>query len=69
MTKPKSDSLFTEDVATFYESTLVPLIFEPYANDLADRAKSLDPDSVLEVACGTGVVTRALDRPPDQTSR
>lgn len=29
MTKPKSDASFTEDVAKFYESTLVPLIFEP----------------------------------------
>jgi len=60
MTKPPSDSKFTDDVARFYESTLVPLIFEPYAEDLAARALGLEPDSVLEVACGTGVVTRAL---------
>ncbi len=60
MTKPASDSSFTDDVATIYESTLVPLIFEPYADDLAARAKALEPTSVLEVACGTGVVTRAL---------
>jgi ubiquinone/menaquinone biosynthesis C-methylase UbiE len=55
-----SDSSFTDDLAPFYESTLVPLIFESYAEDLASRAKKLNPDSVLEVACGTGVVTRAL---------
>ena len=60
MTKPKSDSSFTEDVAAFYESTLVPLIFERYAEDLAGRVRALEPSSVLEVACGTGVVTRAL---------
>jgi len=60
MTTPKSDSSFTEDVAAFYESTLVPLIFEHYADDIAIRARALDPRSVLEVACGTGVVTRAL---------
>jgi ubiquinone/menaquinone biosynthesis C-methylase UbiE len=60
MTKPTSDSSFSEDVAAFYESTLVPLLFEPYAEDLAARARSLEPGSVLEVACGTGVVTRAL---------
>ena len=60
MTKPTSDSSFTDDVAAFYESTLVPLIFEPYADDLAARTRALHPTSVLEVACGTGVVTRAL---------
>jgi SAM-dependent methyltransferase len=62
MTKPASDSTFTDDVATFYESTLVPLIFEPYARDFAARVQALLPTSVLEVACGTGVVTRALSR-------
>lgn len=61
-TKPLSDTSFTDDVAKFYESTLVPLIFEPYAQDLADRAQALRPDAVLEVACGTGVLTRALAR-------
>jgi len=60
MTKPPSDSSFTDDVARFYEANLVPLIFEPYAADLASRAKALKPKRILEVACGTGVVTRAL---------
>jgi ubiquinone/menaquinone biosynthesis C-methylase UbiE len=62
VTKPPIDSSFTSDVAQFYESTLVPLIFEPYAYDLAERAQSFAPTTVLEVACGTGVVTRALAR-------
>jgi ubiquinone/menaquinone biosynthesis C-methylase UbiE len=60
MTTPASDRSFTNDVARLYESTLVPLIFQPYAEDLATRARALGPTSVLEVACGTGVVTRAL---------
>ena len=60
MTNMPSDSSFTDDVARFYESTLVPLIFEPYAADLAARARAHAPEAVLEVACGTGVVTRAL---------
>lgn len=60
MTNPPADSTFSDDVATFYESTLVPLIFERYALDLAARVQALRPTSVLEVACGTGVVTRAL---------
>jgi SAM-dependent methyltransferase len=60
MPKPPIDSSFTANVAEFYESTLVPLIFRPYADDLASRTTELRPTSVLEVACGTGVVTRAL---------
>ncbi len=60
VTKPTSDSSFNEDVAAFYESTLVPLIFENYADDLAARARALNPAWVLEVACRTGVVMRAL---------
>ncbi len=57
---PKSDSSFTDEVAKFYQSTLVPLIFEDYAMDLAMRATKLKPSAVLEIACGTGVLTRAL---------
>ncbi|MGI9263490.1 MAG: class I SAM-dependent methyltransferase [Gammaproteobacteria bacterium] len=60
MTKPKSDSSFTTDVARFYESSLVPLIFQPYAADLAARAQAHEPNALLEIACGTGVVTRVL---------
>ena len=47
-------------MARFYESVLVPLMFEPYAADLATRVAAMQPSDVLEVACGTGVVTRAL---------
>jgi len=38
----------------------VPLIFEPFAADLARRAASLSQSAVLEIAAGTGVVARAL---------
>ncbi len=60
MSKPKTDTAFTEDVAELYESALVPMIFVPYARDLAERTSRLAPRDVLEVACGTGVVTRAM---------
>jgi SAM-dependent methyltransferase len=43
-----------------YETYLVPLIFEPYATDLANRLASRCVSRVLEIAAGTGVVTRAL---------
>jgi ubiquinone/menaquinone biosynthesis C-methylase UbiE len=39
---------------------MVPLIFEPYARDLAERVAAMQPRQVLETAAGTGVVTRAL---------
>ena len=43
----------------------MPLMFEPYAADLATRVAAMEPADVLEVACGTGVVTRAMsDRLP-----
>ncbi|HMA96181.1 MAG TPA: class I SAM-dependent methyltransferase [Polyangiaceae bacterium] len=60
MNKPLPRNLFTDDVAKSYDSTMVPIFFEPYAHDLAARVQALAPDAVLEVACGTGVVTRAL---------
>jgi len=48
---------------------LVPLIFEPYATDLAHRLASRPVTRVLEIAAGTGVVTRALAAAlPDKVS-
>ena len=55
-----SDRKFAGSVPRIYERYLVPLIFEPYAVDLVDRLKSRSPSRVLEVAAGTGVVTRVL---------
>ena len=53
-------SNFTGSVPEFYESGLVPVIFEDYALDLARRVVECQPGSVLELASGTGVVTRVL---------
>jgi SAM-dependent methyltransferase len=54
------DRSFAGSIPQFYERHLVPLIFEPYAKDMATRIAALHPSSVLEVAAGTGVVTREL---------
>ncbi len=54
------DRRFSGSVAELYDTWLVPLIFEPYAADLARRTALLRPKRVLEVAAGTGVVTRAM---------
>lgn len=56
----ESDKLFAGSIPENYDRHMVPLIFEPFAADLARRAASLSPGAVLETAAGTGVVTRAL---------
>jgi SAM-dependent methyltransferase len=60
MSDHESDAVFAESVPDVYERYLVPLIFEWYAADLVDRMRRVSPGVVLEVAAGTGVVTRAM---------
>jgi ubiquinone/menaquinone biosynthesis C-methylase UbiE len=55
-----SDKVFAGSIPEFYERFLVPLIFEPYALDLAGRLAKTKPAAVLEIAAGTGVLTRAM---------
>ena len=69
MTKADTDRVFTGSIPKLYETLLVPLIFEPYAADLAHRLAAKAPSAVLEIAAGTGVVTRALASAlPERTS-
>ncbi|MDB5883463.1 MAG: SAM-dependent methyltransferase [Ramlibacter sp.] len=62
MSEAASDKVFAGSVPRLYQEHLVPLIFEPYAQDLALRVAARKPGRVLEIAAGTGVVTRHLDR-------
>lgn len=55
-----SDQVFGGSIPDVYETFLVPLIFQPYADDLARRVAVVQAAAVLEVAAGTGVVTRAM---------
>ncbi len=55
-----TDAIFGGSIPDTYETLLVPLIFEPYAADLAARVASLRPRRVLEIAAGTGAATRAM---------
>lgn len=57
-----TDQVFSGSIPELYDTLLVPLIFEPYAVDMAARAAACQPKRVLEVAAGTGAVTRALAR-------
>ncbi|MDX3383226.1 class I SAM-dependent methyltransferase [Streptomyces niveiscabiei] len=43
-----------------YERHLVPVFFQPFAEDLAARAAAARPGSILELAAGTGALTSAL---------
>ena len=55
-----ADQLFSGSIPENYDRYMVPLIFAPYAAQIADQAAALKPRSILEIATGTGVVTRAL---------
>ena len=56
----ETDKVFGGSIPENYDRYMVPLIFEPFAADIARRAASLSPSAVLETAAGSGVVTRAL---------
>jgi SAM-dependent methyltransferase len=54
------DTNFSDEISLIYDRDFVPLIFEPYADELAGRLASMPAHRVLEIAAGTGVVTRKL---------
>jgi SAM-dependent methyltransferase len=60
MSSPGTDKVFAGSIPKLYETYLVPLIFEPYAADLVIRLKTRPLTRVLEIAAGTGIVTRAM---------
>jgi SAM-dependent methyltransferase len=55
-----ADRVFGGSIPALYDRYLGPMIFAPYADDLAARLAGLRDGSLLETAAGTGVVTRAL---------
>jgi ubiquinone/menaquinone biosynthesis C-methylase UbiE len=56
---------FAGSIPAAYDRYLGPIFFPGYGEDLADRLKVAANSSVLELACGTGIVTRILrDRLP-----
>jgi ubiquinone/menaquinone biosynthesis C-methylase UbiE len=56
----ESDKVFAGSIPENYDRHMVPLIFESYARDIAQRIATLAPKAVLETAAGSGVVTRAV---------
>ena len=60
MDKPQTDAWFAGAIPEVYEKLLVPLIFAPYAEDIVTRLAHRTLGRVLEIAAGTGVVTRLM---------
>ena len=55
-----TDKVFAGSIPEIYDRLLVPLIFEPYARDLAERLAKTNPANLLETAAGAGALTRAI---------
>ena len=56
-----SDPLsFSGSIPKMYDEILGPVYFEPFAIETAKRVSMIHPATILEIACGTGIVTRQL---------
>lgn len=55
-----SDSAFAGSIPGIYDAHLGPLLFEPFAEEVARRAAQWQPRQILETAAGTGIVTHRL---------
>src|SRR6185503_4364090 len=60
---------FAGSIPEYYDKCLGPAWFEAFAADLAQRLPVKPASHVLELACGTGIVTRRLRERIDPTLR
>jgi hypothetical protein len=51
---------FSGSMPEFYQRYIVPMLFKPHARILAARWVNLTDGRVLEIAAGTGAMTRTL---------
>ena len=51
---------FDGSIPKNYDHYIGPFLFEPYAADLVSRIEITAGSNILELACGTGIVTRRL---------
>lgn len=60
---PMTDrDIFVHSTPALYDQYMGPLLFEPYARLMAEHSSRLRPSRVLEIAAGTGILTRELAR-------
>jgi SAM-dependent methyltransferase len=55
-----TDTVFAGSIPALYERYMVPMLFAPYAEDMAARVADTGARRILETAAGTGVVTEAI---------
>ena len=55
-----TDARFVGSIPEHYDRFLGPMLFEPFAVDLVNRLPRITTGRVLEVACGTGILTERL---------
>src|SRR5690242_7001941 len=60
MSKSDADNTFAGAIPNLYDTYLVPMIFESYAADFVKRLEGRSISRALEIAAGTGVLTRAM---------
>lgn len=58
----ETDKVFAGSIPALYDRHLGPMLFEPYAADMAERVARLAPKRILEIAAGTGIVAHAMSR-------
>jgi ubiquinone/menaquinone biosynthesis C-methylase UbiE len=58
--KPDPNVIFEGSIPGNYDRYLGSTFFEPFAKDITARLSGERPAKVLEIACGTGVLTRRL---------
>ena len=67
--KAPINTAFSGSIPEHYDAQLGPLFFEPFAIHIAPPIAAMAPRSVLELACGTGRLTRQMDAHLDPSTR
>ena len=66
---PNLHATFSGTIPEYYDRCLGPAWFDAFAIDMAQRLAAKPPGAVLEIACGTGLVTRHLRERLDASVR